>query len=63
MKDINRRLRNSKMPLSVHITEQCNFEELLHIDANDLIECEVGYESCDPTDALEMYYYNQSYGV
>lgn len=63
MKDINRRLRNSKMPLSVHITEQCNFEELLHIDANDLIECEVGYESCDPTDALEMYYHNLSYGV
>ena len=68
IKDLNRRLKKAQMPLSVDLIEQCTFEDLLTISANELIQCEYGYESLnpDPEDSmndLEMLHYNQSFNL
>ena len=64
IKDLNRRLENAKMPLSVQMVSQGNFEEILHLEPSDFIVCETGYEDCDPTDALLDYeMYNKSYNI
>jgi hypothetical protein len=62
--DVNRRLKNAKIPLSVNIIPQGSFEDILHITAVDMIECETGYEHLDPSEETEDYLaYNRSFGV
>ena len=62
--DVNRRLRNAKIPLSVNIIPQGSFEDILHITATDMIECENGYEHLDPSDEAEDYTaWNKSFGI
>ena len=60
--DMNRRLKKAQMPLKVTLIPQCSFEELLSVHAWDLIECEPGYESCDPSESLiDNWNYNNSF--
>ena len=64
IKDMNRRLKNADMPLKVELIEQCNFDQLLHVFSWDLITCERGYESLDPSESFaELYGYNDSFNV
>ena len=61
--DLNRRVEKAKLPLKVELIAQGTFEDLLHVHPWELIECEVGYEDCDPSDSFEeMAQYNNTYG-
>ena len=65
---LNGRLKKAKMPLTVTLIEQCNFEELLHCHPWDLIECEAGYEALDPSEAYlddmdDYTQWNRSFGA
>tara|TARA_Y100000004_G_scaffold75310_1_gene84688 strand:- start:241 stop:1155 length:915 start_codon:yes stop_codon:yes gene_type:complete len=62
--DINRRLQNAKMPLHVNIISQGSFEDILHVSASDIIECDSGYEHLNPYDNIEdVMSYNKSFGI
>ena len=62
--DINRRLKNAKIPLEVEIIAQASFEDILHTTASEMISCEHGYEHLDPTEEVEDYLsYNKSFGI
>ena len=64
IKDVNRRLEKAQMPLRVNLIEQCSFDELLHVDPWDLIECDEGYEELDPSMEYADYKsWNGSYGI
>ena len=64
IKDINRRLKKAKMPLTVELIEQCNFEQLLSVHAWDLIECDPEYQHLDPyMDYADEQSWNLSYGI
>jgi hypothetical protein len=61
--DLNRRIKKAKLPLKVDLIAQGTFEDLLSVHPWELIECEVGYEECDPSDSfIEMLDHNYSYG-
>jgi hypothetical protein len=64
IKDLNRRLKKAKMPLEVSLIPQCSFEDLMTLEPSDLIECQVGYEDLDPSDAFNsMNDWNNSFRV
>ena len=63
--DLNRRVKNAKLPLQVELISQGSFEQLLHILPSELISCEVGYEDLDPSEALDLdtLAWNNSFGI
>ena len=62
IKDLNRKLKRAKMPLIVELVEQCDFDQLLHLHAWDLITCEDGWEHLDPyMDYADEQSWNESY--
>ena len=62
--DLNRRLKNAKIPLEVEIIAQCSFEQILHMTASEMICCDSGYEHLDPSEEVEDFLgYNRSFGV